>query len=133
VIATTPDAIYDEIEDARKHAAKFHNFADERVRRYAAGRYRSDWLPTQGPVYKPHEWEYVTNMVPNLVYKNPGVEVEGLLEGVDDGQRLLLAGDIGAHGLAGGLVAAPDPQYVVTDLEHQAEGAPCPPESLRQQ
>ena len=84
MIATTPDAIYDEIEDARKHAAKFHNFADERVRRYAAGRYRSDWLPTQGPVYKPHEWEYVTNMVPNLVYKNPGVEVEGLLEGVDD-------------------------------------------------
>ena len=49
------------------------------------------------------------------------VGADDLLEGVDDGQGLLLAGDVGADGLAGGAAFAPDAEDVVADLEGEAE------------
>ena len=42
---------------------------------------------------------------------------EDLLQGLDDGQRLLLVGDVGADGLAGRAAFAPDAEDVVADLE----------------
>ena len=84
-LSIDPEDQFLEIDDAIKAAKRHHQFADDRIKRYVGNRHRDDWKPTESvPVYKPHEWEYVTNMVPNLVYRDPTVEVEGLVAGIDD-------------------------------------------------
>src|SRR5688500_2553783 len=49
------------------------------------------------------------------------VGAEDLLQGLDDGQGLLLVRDVGADGLAGGTAFAPDAEDVVADLEGEAD------------
>ena len=43
-----------------------------------------------------------------------------MLEGLDDRQRLLLVGNVGADGLAGGAAFAPDAEDVIADLKGEA-------------
>lgn len=53
------------------------------IQRYAGRNWRSDWKRDTA-VYQPHEFEYVANFLPQLIYANPAVEARSDLPGFGD-------------------------------------------------
>lgn len=66
------------IEFRRRHT----DVSAKLIKRYAGRNYRTDW--SGSCVYKPHEFEYVVNFLPQLAYDNPAVEAKSDLPGIGD-------------------------------------------------
>lgn len=85
----------------------------ELVKRFAGTDYRDDWAPRDGPNYENHEAEYVANMVGQMVYDNPRVEITGTLPDVDDAAAQAL--DVGMNQWVGAVEFASKLQTVAQD------------------
>mgnify|MGYP000913249793 CR=1 FL=1 len=71
----SPQNLWDESESAIRHREAHTNLSASLIKAMAGPRYREDWTPDTEQ-HENHAFEWVTNMVPNLVYSNPAVDLK---------------------------------------------------------
>jgi len=72
--ALTPRKMLDMVKAARKASRDITDTMSQVIRQYAGEHYRKDSTPDD-PIWINHPYEFVTNVLPNLVFDNPAVSV----------------------------------------------------------
>jgi hypothetical protein len=67
--------LWDESESAITFREKHTDLSESMIKAFAGPRFRTDWTP-DSEQHENHAFEWVTNMVPNLVFTNPQVEIK---------------------------------------------------------
>lgn len=71
----SPANLRQEIEGAMQLQRRHTEMTSRIIRQYAGAAYRSDWIP-ESENYENHPFEFLSNIVPAMVYNNPQVDVE---------------------------------------------------------
>lgn len=82
----TPSNLRYEIEDAIRLRRAHTDLSNDLIRRFPGSYYRSDWKQEQELSHENHGFEWVSNVVPNLVFTNPKILVKHAAATDDDPQ-----------------------------------------------
>lgn len=81
----TESKLRDEVEADLDFRRKHTDLSETLIRRYAGDYYREDWASGDFG-HENHEFEFAVNLIPNLVYTNPGVDIDCDVADPDDPQ-----------------------------------------------
>lgn len=110
----SPDNLYREAEGAIAFRKRHTDLSQELIRAMAANRYRSDWQ-TDEDRHENHAFEWIVNMVPNLVYTNPAVDLKSTT--LPDDDRAVLAARAGMNSWIKAVDLAGILTEIATDLQ----------------